>query len=136
MLTVCISFVAVKYVFILQYVILTVLAIFVGNFRTISSNACRINLDFLLSFIFQTTKSYKKKKLEVPTKSSSSVSADPAKLKESADMVVKYLTPYFKEGKIASKVSQNWFLCLLLYINKVLSQNTFLANSLVFKRKK
>ena len=30
--------------------------------------------------------------------------ASTAKLKESADLVVKYLTPYFKDGKIASKV--------------------------------
>ena len=38
-------------------------------------------------------------------KPTSSGDANPAKLKESADMVVKYLTPYFKDGKIASKVS-------------------------------
>ena len=53
----------------------------------------------------QKSKPSKKSKTEISAKPTSSAGADPVKLKESADMVVKYLTPYFKDGKIASKVN-------------------------------
>ena len=65
-----------------------------------------VSLSIFFHLFLQKTKQSKKSKPESSVKSSSSVSADPAKLKESADMVVKYLTPYFKDGKIASKVGQ------------------------------
>lgn len=49
-------------------------------------------------------------KTEKQKKHSSTTSKHP-ELKHTADVVVKYLTPYYKSGKITSKVCKQLYIC-------------------------